>query len=669
MHPLLRHALIVVVGFSIALATGCGPGAATKNDAAASKSAHPAQRVIVFVWDGMRPDAISETDTPHLAAMVKRGTNFADNHSSYPTFTMMNAAAFASGSFSGKSGFFGNSVYRPGAPARTSAGDYIDLNDPVFTEDYGILKQLDANQDERLLLVQTLFQAAQKAGLVTAAVGKSGPAFLQDYKTGGVVLDEKSAFPLQFARDLQAAHIPLPETTPFAYRNGELKLADDNGDPTFQPRALTLADNVTQNPDDRSGSPPAAANRYLMNVFLDYILPTRHPDLSVIWLRNPDSTQHPYGVGSPNFRVALKAQDDLLGKLEAKLSELGLDKSTDIIVVSDHGHSNVSGPFDLFPLRKVENGKMGQIDNEHGYSVSGDIRLAHEMSMSGIRAYDGSDCMYDPVMSGIKADGKQLHPNRAAASSACDNHSRTYTTPDYRLIHPFMPREAFVVVSNGGSDYLYQPDHDPDRIRAAVRFLQNHEEYGAIFVDERYGDIPGTLPLSRVRLENAQGRNPDIVVGYTFDENAMIQGFPGIEFEGVSGYTNHGMHGSFSPRDVHNTLVAAGPDFATNFNDTLPSGNVDVAPTVAKILGFELPQADGRPLLEALRGGAHVDVSNYRVMPTTMRPSAPASGLSVVSPIGVATGKNSYSFDLQLKELHYGGSSYTYFDFAKAQRK
>src|ERR1700751_4248322 len=139
--------------------------ACSSNPAASAHApaAHAAHRVSVFVWDGMRPDSISEADTPHLAALARRGTYFADNHSSYPTFTMMNAAAFATGTFSGKSGFYGTTVYRPGAPARTSVGDEIDLNDPVFTEDYGILKQLDANQDEHLFLIGTLFQAAQKA--------------------------------------------------------------------------------------------------------------------------------------------------------------------------------------------------------------------------------------------------------------------------------------------------------------------------------------------------------------------------------------------------------------------------------------------------------------------------------------------------------------------------
>ena len=669
MNGLSRIALPLTMGIFLALVAGCMSSTAPRGTAAATP--HGNHRVIVFVWDGMRPDSISEGDTPRLAALAKRGTFFADNHASYPTFTMMNAAAFATGSFSGKSGFFGNSLYRPGAPARDSGGEYIDLNEPVFTEDYGVLKQLDANQDQHLFLVGTLFQAAQKAGLVTVAVGKSGPAFIQDRKIGSLVLDEKAAFPLSFAKELQAAHIALPANTPFAYRNGAFKLAEDNGDPTFQPRPALLADGVTVNPDDRSGAPPAASNRYLMSVFLDYILPQKHPDLSVVWLRNPDSTQHPYGVGSPNYHTALKAQDELLGKLEDKLAELGIDKTTDLIVVSDHAHSNVSGPLDLFPLRKVENGKMGSIDPEHGYSVSGDVRLAHELSMAGIRAYDGGGCAWDPVMSGLTAEGKQLHPDKDVSGDRCGNSYRgkKYTSPDYDLLHPFLPREAFVIAVNGGSDYLYQPDHDPERVLMAVRFLQSREEFGAIFVDERYGNVPGTLPLSRVRLENVEGRNPDIVVGYTFDENAVIQGMPGIEFEGTNGHNSHGMHGSFSPRDVHNTLIGSGPDFAAAFTDTLPSGNVDVAPTIAKILGFELPQADGRPLLEALSGRAHVNASAYSVQPHTLAPAAPATGLKVQSPLGGDTGKTSYSFDLQVKELHQGERSWTYFDWAKAVRK
>jgi predicted AlkP superfamily pyrophosphatase or phosphodiesterase len=664
-RTLARFALSVLLAAMIAACT-----APSAMRAGADASAPPAQRrVIVFVWDGMRPDSITQEATPNLAALAKRGTFFSDNHSSYPTLTMMNAAAFATGAFSGASGFFGNTLYSPGAPARSAAGKDVDLDDPVFTEDYGILRQLDANQDNHLLLVDTLFQVAQRAGLKTAAIGKSGPAFLQDYKNGGIAIDENGAFPLEFAQRLQAAHVKLPAYAPLAYPQGALALAEDNGDPTLQPPAVMMADAVTADASDRSGALAAASNRYLMSVFLDYVLPREQPVLSVVWLRNPDSSEHSYGVGSPNHHLALREQDELLGRLQARLAELGLDATTDLIVVSDHGHSNVSGPLDLFPTRRIEHGKAGTIDGEAGYSVSGQIRLAHELTRAGIRAFDGGGCMYAPTMSGTLADGSRLLPDRAASAETCPNYSRAaFTTPAYRLPHPFLPRDAFVVASNGGSDYLYQPAHDVERVRAAVRFLQGREEFGAIFVDARYGDIPGTLPLSIVRLENAEGRNPDIVVGYAFDENAVIRGMPGIEFAGVSARSDRGTHGSFSPRDVRNTLIASGPDFRLAFTDPLPSGNVDVAPTIAYLLGLQMPQAAGRPLLEALRARGGVSIDAYAVAPRSLAPAAPAAGLTILSPLGRRTGKSSYTFEVRVKELRYRDRAYTYFDSAQAVR-
>ena len=61
------------------------------------------------------------------------------------------------------------------------------------------------------------------------------------------------------------------------------------------------------------------------------------------------------------------------------------------------------------------------------------------------------------------------------------------------------------------------------------------------------------------------------------------------------------MHGSLSPFDMHNICFAAGPDFRQGMQDDLPSGNIDVAPTVLWILGVDPPQRlSGRILEEAL---------------------------------------------------------------------
>ncbi|GGR23928.1 alkaline phosphatase family protein [Deinococcus ruber] len=625
-------------------------------------------RTIIFVWDGMRPDAISQTDTPNLYALQQKGVKFADNHSTYPTFTMMNAASFATGSFPGTTGFYGNTLWQPGPTGKDASGANVDFQQPAFTEDYAILQDLDAFYQGQLLLVGTLFQAAQKAGLKTAAIGKSGPAFLQDYKRGGTILDERHVWPASVAKGLQAAGIKLPILTPVAYPNGDVTLSADNGNPTAGKSKATLNDKVSSDPTVGTTELNADANTYMMSAYLNYILPTQKPDLSLIWLRSPDSTEHSYGVGTPAFRDALHTQDALLGQLQAKLKTLGYGDDTNIIVVSDHGHSNVAGDTAYFPLRSITGGQTGAVDAANGYSVSGDVRTADLMTRQGFKAFDGSGCINDPVMSGIKADGSVVYaPKTDVDGSICGKAGTVYTTPSYR-VPATVPSDAFVIAANGGSDYLYNPAHDPVLVAKAVKFLQSREEYGAIFVDDRY-NIPGTLPMSRVRLENTAGRNPDIMVSFSSNPSAVVQGFTGTEYESAG--NNRGMHGSFGVTDVHNTLVAAGPNFRSGASNTLPTGNVDVAPTVAAIFGVPLPQADGRVLNEALVGGENL---NYPVQSQTVTPTSSATGLSVARPTD-PDGKDlnlavtSYSINLQTKTLTQNGKTYTYFDSAAAVRK
>src|ERR1700761_2243053 len=67
----------------------------------------PGRNVIIVVWDGLRPDAVTPTETPNLARLRAHGTDFTDNHATYPTFTMMNAASFATGAFPDATGFYG----------------------------------------------------------------------------------------------------------------------------------------------------------------------------------------------------------------------------------------------------------------------------------------------------------------------------------------------------------------------------------------------------------------------------------------------------------------------------------------------------------------------------------------------------------------------------------
>jgi predicted AlkP superfamily pyrophosphatase or phosphodiesterase len=640
------------------------------------------------VWDGLRPDAITPELTPRLARLRDRdGVDFRDQHATYPSVTMMNAAAIATGAYPATHGFYGNTVFWPGPAGAGAEGQTLEFHRPVFTEDYGVLRALDEHSranGSALLRVETLFEAAHAAGLKTAAIGKSGPAFIQDYRQDealGVVLDENMAFPLSFARGLQASGFSLPKSASrYPYPGSGITLAANNGDPTAitASASVTLADRATSDPRADRGSPHNARNEYLMRVFLEYVLPIHAPVLSVVWLRNPDSTEHTFGPGGLPVVSALQNQDKLLGGMLDSLEAAGSSSSTDIVVMSDHGHSTVAGDPSLFPLRGLSGAPDGKSRlagvDPSGFSVSGAIRSADLLTRAGMKdVFDGVSCVLDPGLAGTKANGAALYPTRVDhRGKICDKPEQQYSTPGYRAPDP-LPSDAIMVAPNGGSEYFYLPSHDAARMRELVLRLEERVVYGALFVSDRYGPVAGTMPLSRLRLEGP-GRGspptPDLVASFDWDDAAKTGAalsVPGTEY--ASALNFRGMHGSASPRDIHSTLIAAGPDFKKGFFDEYPSGTVDVAPTVAMLLGLTLPHADGRVLDEALAGSD----ARYVVTPAVAQSSAAsvARFCRADDPDCRRPAKGGvYRFELREKVLNSPDSThkYVYLDSAKATR-
>src|SRR4051812_15396086 len=247
-----------------------------------------ARRVIVFVWDGLRADQLTPEIAPNYFALARSGVRFADHHSVYPTFTMMNSASIATGTYPGAHGFYGNVVYAPSAKGRNAKGDIIDFSAPAFIEDFGVVEAVRNAYQGRLTLVPTLLQAAQAKGLITATVGKFGAAFIQDYNRGGIILDEDAAMPLGFAHELQQAGFSLPRNSINAYEAGALKLSNDNGNPTASLPVQRLKDGQTPNPLDCSGALSRPGFSYLTDVFVNYILPQKQPHLTIFWSKEPD---------------------------------------------------------------------------------------------------------------------------------------------------------------------------------------------------------------------------------------------------------------------------------------------------------------------------------------------------------------------------------------------
>jgi predicted AlkP superfamily pyrophosphatase or phosphodiesterase len=136
---------------------------------AAVVAAKPERHVVVIVWDGMRPDFVTEQNTPTLWKLAREGVTFRNHHAVYPSATMVNGTAMMTGAYPGRSGIIANHVYRP------------DINDhhAVDVELSPTVKKGDELSEGKYIAVPTIADLAERAGARSViAAAKTGRAFV-----------------------------------------------------------------------------------------------------------------------------------------------------------------------------------------------------------------------------------------------------------------------------------------------------------------------------------------------------------------------------------------------------------------------------------------------------------------------------------------------------------
>src|SRR5256885_1395119 len=111
-----------------------------------------AKQVVVLVWDGMRPDLVSESNTPTLFSLGQPGVVFQNNHCVFLSSTEVNGTALATGSYPQRSGVIGNREFRPA----------INPNKPIDTQSLDAIRKGDAH--EPYLNVPTLAEILHRSG-------------------------------------------------------------------------------------------------------------------------------------------------------------------------------------------------------------------------------------------------------------------------------------------------------------------------------------------------------------------------------------------------------------------------------------------------------------------------------------------------------------------------
>ncbi|MBI3416914.1 MAG: alkaline phosphatase family protein [Verrucomicrobia bacterium] len=444
-----------------------------------------ASHVIIVVWDGMRPDFVTERFTPTLYRLARTGVTFANHHSVYPCATEVNGTAISTGAYPLNSGIMANAEYRPG----------INNLKGIDTQATNSIRKGDELAGGHYLARATLAEILQNAGRKTAVAGSKQVAILHD-------------------RALRADDFP----------NG-INVHEGKAIPASALDALTNALGAfPESPKAGALKPNEARDTWTTRALLEHLWSNSVPDFTILWLSEPDFSQHDTGPGSETSLAGLKSSDDKLTRVLRELERRKLRDQTDIFIVSDHGFSTVARAVDL------------EVD----------------LKNAGFHAL------------------------------------REYKAP---------PKpDDIIIVGQGGSVLFYVTGHDADLIAKLVDFLQGQDYAGVIFTQER---MSGTFALRDANIATEEA--PDVVLSLRWSANKSKTGTPGIFCNDGTRKPGEGSHASLSRFDVHNTLIATGPDFRDGFVNQLPSANTDLAPTILWILGIQPPAPmDGRVLSEAL---------------------------------------------------------------------
>ncbi|MCB8882740.1 alkaline phosphatase family protein [Acidisoma cellulosilytica] len=536
--------------------------------------------VLLFVADGLRPGMVTPQTAPTMYALEHQGVRFDNTHSMFPTFTTANASAMATGHKLGDTGDFSNTIDAgfqvPGAGKSLTP----------FLESDPVLGDVDEHFEGDYMNQETVMRAARLAGMSTATIGKLGPALIFDHTSANaetqsvgttIVVDDstgtldktgkKIGIPLtpEMQQLMTAAGIPLTATP----RGANAKAG------TFNTPGTLVANGAQQT--------------YFVDVSTKVVLPLfkqrGKPFMMVFWSRDPDGTQHNQGdslntltpgIDGPTSLAAIANADHDLSALLAALKAQGLDKTTDVIITSDHGFSTISKQSKTSFAATQSYGDVVPHFLPVGFVA---LDIAHGLDMPLL----DPDAKYAPVPAGG-------HPSHGDG-----------------LIGGSMDQPKVVVAANGGSDLVYLPDGDPSLAKKVVGILSHEDYVSGLFVSAKLGKIPGTLPISAIDLQgSAVTPVPSIVVNFrTWSTGCVTPLTCGVENADTGLQQGQGMHGSFSRADTSTIGGATGPDFKTGFVDKAPTSNADIGKTMAYILGLHVPDTGklvGRVITEAFTG-------------------------------------------------------------------
>jgi predicted AlkP superfamily pyrophosphatase or phosphodiesterase len=538
--------------------------------------------VVLMVWDGLRPDFVTQRDTPNLFRLAREGVRFDKHHSIFPTLTMVNATALATGAPPGVNGLEGNNFYLPPS-AETPKGQMVNAEGAK-----AILNLNGSNEFKgRLIGLDTIAQEVAREGGYVGVIGKQGPTAVFDNRVATIV-DGKDI--------VGEAH------------KDYLFASEDLVAPPSASQKITIP------PDSKTTVADEQRDLYFARLVVEDALPAAklaadagRPALVVFWQHNPDLTQHVAGLGTLPAMEALSLCDNNLMSVRTAIDSLGIADKTDLIVVSDHGFATIKFRIVLSEML-----------------VAAGIKKSHDSTDVVVVPNGGADLVYLSPTEFDTPESKravlQKIVNFAEAQEWCgpifSRDSATVPDEPSRRGHRQRAPKPYLGWIDGTFSQavvgLYNAARSPDLV------ISFREEPDA---DNKNLTGPGNPAfligqIGQVSMPNKSAALLHPVKGLVYADTGTSQTFT----------TGMGMHGAAGEREIHNFCAATGPDFRRGFVDLNPTANTDITPTITEILGT-LPNIGpggiapaGRAMAEALTdgrrsaGGSHTQTMTADLM-------------------------------------------------------
>lgn len=247
------------------------------------------RRAILVVCDGLRRDLISPERTPNLTKLAARSRRFENHRSVFPSVTRSSAASIATGCHPARHGLHGNTMGLP-----TDGGYAVhNVGAPEFVSELLAVTG-------RTLRVPTMAERLRgRGGAVIFSNVSPGAAYFHDPDGHGHVYHRAGSF--------GPGRNPVPAE------------------------------------DHLAVSHDAAGDARMTERFCAEVLQSRRPALAVLWLSEPDLTQHKSVMGSPEHLAALRSADDNVARVAETVDALRANGDEILLLVgSDHGHESIS---------------------------------------------------------------------------------------------------------------------------------------------------------------------------------------------------------------------------------------------------------------------------------------------------------------------------------------